>query len=258
VPHTLVTLTALAACLCLALPAGAAPTTGPEPDATTLVTRADQHMRGDTQYAEMTMKVVRPDWSRETSMKAWTKGREYALILITAPPRDKGTAFLKRGTDMWNWLPTVERTIKISPSMMLQPWMGSDFTNDDLVRESSVVGDYTHAIAGEDTVDGRACWKLELTPKPDAPVVWGKVLMWIAKAEPIELKAEYYDEGGALVNTESLTQIKSLGGRDIPTLLTMTPIDKPGHATVLTIESCTFNTPIDDSFFSEQNMKRLH
>lgn len=257
-PRIPVALIPLTACLCLTLPAGPAPTAEHPPDATDLVTRADQHMRGDTQYAEMTMRVVRPDWSRETSMKAWSKGRDYALILMTAPPRDKGTAFLKRGTEMWNWLPTVERTIKISPSMMLQPWMGSDFTNDDLVRESSIVNDYTHAIVGADTVDGRACWKLELSPKPDAPVVWGKVLLWIDQAAPIEVRAEYYDEGGALVNTEALTEVKTMGGRDIPTVLTMTPVDKPGHSTVLTFENATFNAPIEDSFFSQQNMKRLH
>jgi outer membrane lipoprotein-sorting protein len=228
------------------------------PDATDLVRRADQHMRGDTEYAEMTMKVIRPDWSRETSMKAWTKGRDDALILITAPPRDRGTAFLKRGTEMWNWLPSVERVIKISPSMMLQPWMGSDFTNDDLVRESSVVDDYEHAVAGEDTVDGRECWKVDLTPKPDAPVVWGKVVMWIEKAAPIEVRVEYFDEGGTLVNVETLSDVRTMGGRDIPTVLTMTPVGKSGHSTVLTVESCTFNAPIEDSFFSEQSMKRLH
>jgi outer membrane lipoprotein-sorting protein len=228
------------------------------PDAKALVSAADQRMRGDTQYSDMTMKVVRPDWSREISMKAWTKGRDYALVLITAPARDKGTAFLKRGTQLWNWLPSVERVIKISPSMMLQPWMGSDFTNDDLVRESSIVDDYTHAIAGEDTVNGQACWKLELTPKPEAAVVWGKVIMWIEKSEPIELRFEFYDEGGALVNIERLTDVKDCGGRRIPTTLTMEPVDKPGQSTVLEFDNCEFNKPIDDSFFSQQNMKRLH
>ncbi|MBN2564155.1 MAG: outer membrane lipoprotein-sorting protein [Candidatus Eisenbacteria bacterium] len=227
------------------------------PDATELVAQADQHMRGDTQYAEMTMTVVRPDWSREISMKAWSKGSDYALVLITGPARDKGTAFLKRGTQMWNWLPSVERVIKISPSMMLQPWMGSDFTNDDLVRESSIVNDYTHAIAGEDTAGGRDCWKIELTPKPDAAVVWGKVIMWIEKSEPIQVRLEYYDESGALVNTEALKDVKMCGGRKIPTMMTMKPVDKPGHSTILSFENCEFNTPIDDSFFSEQNMKRL-
>lgn len=246
-----------AVCLLCARPATAAsPAT--TPDATALVTAADQNMRGDTQYAEMTMKVVRPDWSRETSMKAWSKGRDYALILITAPRRDKGTAFLKRGTEMWNWLPTVDRVIKISPSMMLQPWMGSDFTNDDLVRESSVVNDYTHAVAGEDTANGRDCWRVVLTPKPDAPVVWGSVTMWIERSRPIEVRVKYFDDTGALVNVENLTHVKTMGDREIPTLMTMVPVNKKGHSTILAIENCTFNQPLEDSFFSEQNMKRLH
>ncbi len=236
----------------------AAPAAQAPPDATALVEAADQNMRGDTQYAEMTMKVVRPDWSRETSMKTWSKGRDYALILITAPARDKGTAFLKRGNEMWNWLPTVDRVIKISPSMMLQPWMGSDFTNDDLVRESSVVNDYTHAIAGEDTANGSDCWKVVLTPKPDAPVVWGSVTAWIEKERPIEVRAKYYDDTGALVNVENLTHVRKMGGREIPTVWTMTPVGKAGHSTILTVDSCTFNKPIEDSFFSQQEMKRVH
>jgi outer membrane lipoprotein-sorting protein len=246
--------------LIICFQACASPSTvaGPQPDASALVEQADQHMRGDTQYSEMTMTVARPDWSRDMGMKVWSKGRDLALVLITAPPRDKGTAFLKRGLQMWNWLPSVERVIKISPSMMLQPWMGSDFTNDDLVRESSVVNDYTHAIAGRDTIDGTACWRVELTPKPDAPVVWGKVIMWIEIDRPIEARVEFFDESGSLVSTENLTDVKQMGGRMIPTVLTMLPADKPGNSTVLTIKSCTFDTPIEDSFFSVQTMKRLH
>jgi len=110
-------------------------------DAKTILEKADKHLRGNTSYTEMTMKVIRPDWSREISMKSWSKGRDLALILITAPVRDKGTTFLLRRPEVWNWIPSVERVIKIPPSMMMQSWMGSDFTNDDLVKESSTVED---------------------------------------------------------------------------------------------------------------------
>jgi len=227
------------------------------PDATLLVTRADEHMRGETQYTEMTMKVIRPGWTRETSLKSWSKGRDLMLLLIMAPARDKGTAFLKRKNEVWNWLPAVEKVIKIPPSMMMQPWMGSDFTNDDLVKESSVVNDYTHTIEGEEQIDGRNCWKIRLIPKPDAAVVWGKLFVWIDKVEPIELRVEYYDEDGDLVNVQSLTDIKELGGRRIPTVMTMSPLKKPGQSTVLIIEESIFDKPVDDAFFSEQQMKRL-
>ncbi len=226
-------------------------------DAAEIMKAADKHMRGKTMYSEMTMKVVRPDWSRETTMKGWSKGNEYSMILITAPARDKGTSFLKRNNEIWNWLPSVEKVIKIPPSMMMQSWMGSDFTNDDLIKESSMVEDYTHEIAGDTIIDGHECYELELTPKPDAAVVWGKLYVWVMKDEPIELRIEYYDESGALINIETLSDIRMLGGRRIPTTMTMTPVDKKGHATILTIQDVEYNKPMEDSFFSQQQMKRL-
>ncbi len=226
-------------------------------DATEIIKAADRHMRGNTMYSEMTMRVVRPDWSRETTMKAWSKGTQYSLILITAPARDKGTSFLKRNSEIWNWLPSVEKVIKIPPSMMTQSWMGSDFTNDDLIKESSLVKDYTHEMAGDSVIDGHECYKLKLTPNPEAAVVWGKLYIWVMKNEPIELRVEYYDENGELINIEMLSDIMTLGGRRIPSTMTMTPMDKKGYATILTIKDAEYDKPIDDSFFSEQQMKRL-
>lgn len=227
------------------------------PDATEIVRRADQHLRGNTSYTELTMTLVRPDWSRELSMKSWSKGTHLALILVTAPARDRGTAFLKRGNEVWNWVPSVERVVKIPPSMMSQSWMGSDFTNDDLVHESSIVEDYTHTMAGDTTLAGRACWKIRMVPKPDAAVVWGKVFIWISRTDDLELRAEYYDEDGALVNVMEMSQIKELGGRLLPTVMEMIPQDKPGNKTVLTYHAARFDESMDDAFFSEQTMKRI-
>ncbi len=227
------------------------------PDATEIVRRADQHLRGNTSYAELTMKLVRPDWSRELTMKSWTRGTRLSLILITAPARDKGTAFLKRGNEVWNWVPSVERVIKIPPSMMSQSWMGSDFTNDDLVKEASIVEDYTHTVVGDSTIADRPCWKIRMIPKPDAAVVWGEVLIWIGKQDDLELRCEYYDEDGVLINVMEMSNIRMLGGRLLPTVMEMIPEDKPGNKTVLTYQEAQFNEPLDDSFFSEQNMKRV-
>jgi len=246
----------LVACLA-AVVVPARPRAETQADATEIVRRADRHLRGNTSYAEFTMRIVRPDWSREFSMKSWTKGTRYSLILVTAPARDKGTTFLKRGNEVWNWIPSVERVIKIPPSMMSQSWMGSDFTNDDLVKESSIVDDYTHTIVGDSILEGRSCWKIEMIPKPDAPVVWGKVLIWIDKQADLELRLEYYDEEGTRINVMRLSDIGTLGGRVIPTVMTMIPDDKPGHKTVLTYEDARVDQPLEDAFFSEQNMKRV-
>jgi outer membrane lipoprotein-sorting protein len=226
-------------------------------DAKEIVEKSDQHLRGNTSYAEMTMKIVRPDWSREIAMKSWSKGRDLALILITAPARDKGSAFLKRGNEVWNWMPSIERVIKIPPSMMSQSWMGSDFTNDDLVKESSIVDDYTHKLVGDSTILGRECHKIELIPKPDAPVVWGKILLWITKVDYLQLRIEFYDEDGKLMNIMEMSKIETMGGRVIPTYMEMTPADEPNHQTILEYQAVEFDKPIDDSFFSEQNMKRV-
>jgi outer membrane lipoprotein-sorting protein len=226
-------------------------------DAQTIVERADSHFRGETAVAEMSMIVVRPDWSREVSMKSWSNGEDYALILITAPARDEGTVFLKRKNEVWNWIPSIGRVIKLPPSMMMQSWMGSDFTNDDLVRESSVVNDYNHEIAGDSVIDGRECYIIKSLPEGDAAVVWGELRVWITKEDYLELRVEFYDEEGTLINVLRLSQVKKMGGRMIPTLMEMIPVDEQGHKTVIEYHSIEFNKPIPESFFSEQSMKRV-
>ena len=190
-------------------------------------------------------------------MKNWTLGNDYSMIYITAPAKEKGQVFLKRQNEMWNWVPSIERMIKIPPSMMMQSWMGSDFTNDDLVKESSLVKDYSHKLVGEETIDGYDCYKAELIPHHDAPVVWGKILMWVSKEDYYWLKAEYYDEDNKLVNTEILSDIQQMDDRKMPTRLEMIPADEKGNKTILIFKDIKFNVNLDESFFSQQNMKRI-
>lgn len=222
-----------------------------------IIRRADEKFRGNSSRGEMSMIIERPTWSREVTMKSWTLGNHYSLIYITAPAKEKGQVFLKRNKEMWNWVPTIERMIKIPPSMMMQSWMGSDFTNDDLVRESSLAKDYTHKLLGEEKMAGYDSYKIELIPNDDAPVVWGKIIMWVSKADYLWLKGEYFDEDGVLVNTEILTDIKQMGNRKMPTRLEMIPADKPGQKTIMIFRNIEFDVKIDESFFSQQNMKKV-
>ena len=222
-----------------------------------IIRKADEKMRGTSSQGEMTMTIVRPTWSRTVSMKNWSLGNDFSLIYITTPAKEKGQVFLKRHKEMWNWVPNIERMIKIPPSMMMQSWMGSDFTNDDLVKESSLEKDYTHKLIGEEVIQNLHSYKIELTPLPDAPVVWGKVMMWVSKEELHWLKAEYYDEDGYLVNTEILTDIKIMDDREMPTRMEMIPADEEGHKTVIVFDRIEFNKKINESFFSQQNMKRI-
>ncbi len=243
--------------LLFGLAASVRPLAQTEPTATEIIKEADQKQRGQTSEGILKMTIVRPTWSREITMKVWSKGAEYSLILVREPARDRGTAWLKRENEIWNWQPTIDRVIKLPPSMMMQSWMGSDFTNDDLIEESSIVTDYEHAMMGSETIEGRECYRIKLTPKPDAAVVWGQVIVWISKQELLQLKTEFYDEDEYLVNTMYGKKVKMLDDRLLPSVLEVIPADDPGHKTVVEYLEMNFDEPIKEAFFSVQNMKRV-
>ncbi len=226
--------------------------------ATEIIRKADEKFRGEMSgYSVMTMTIVRPTWKRSVELKSWAKEDKYALTLITAPAREKGQTFLKRENEMWSWNPAISRLIKLPPSMMSQGWMGSDYTNDDILRESSVVNDYTHSIEGEEEIDGRICWKIKLNAKDDAEVLWGSQIWWVDKKDFIVIKAELYDEDDYLVRTELASEIKTMDSRLLPTVIELIPADKEGYKTILNITEMEFNININDSFFSQQNMKTI-
>lgn len=227
-------------------------------DAREIVRIANDKWNGEeTSTGTMSMTIVRPTWERTVTFRNWTKGTEYALTLITGPARDKGQTFLKRGNEMWIWNPSISRLTKLPPSMMSQGWMGSDYTNDDILRESSVVNDYTHEIIGEELIEDRPCYKIKLIAKDDAAVIWGSQIRWIDKKDYLFLKAELYDEDGYLIRTETGSEIKLMDGRLIPTRIELIPAEEEGNKTIVVFESIEFNRPIDDSFFSQQNMKSI-
>jgi outer membrane lipoprotein-sorting protein len=226
------------------------------PDAHELVKRTDMALRGKTQQGKARMTVRTPDWERTLEMDYWSVNPNKTFILINAPAKEAGTSTLRIGSNMWNYLPKVERVIKIPPSLMLQAWMGSDFTNDDLVKESSLVNDYTHKIVGEVTEGGDACYQVLATPKPDAAVVWGKLVLAIRKSDSLPRKEEFYDEKGELMKVLTYEDIRRAGGRDYPMRWKMVSVTKPGHETVLVYSDLKFDTRIPDRIFTQQNMKR--
>lgn len=222
-----------------------------------IVQKANDLLYGKSTYSEVTMTITKPTWSRSVSMKVWAVEPDYSIVYITDPARDRGTVTLKRKNEVWNYLPGVQKTIKIPPSMMLASWMGSDFTNDDLVRQSSIVNDYTHALLGEETIDNRECYKIALTPKPGVGVVWGKIIVWISKKEYMELKQEFYDEDGGLVRTMTGTKPRNFDGHLIPSVWNMTPQNTPGSGTTFEYKDLRFGVDLTPDFFSLQNMTRI-
>jgi outer membrane lipoprotein-sorting protein len=229
-----------------------------DPDPKEIVRKADERFNGEkTSTSLMSMTIVRPTWERTIEFKNWTSGRNFALTLITSPARDKGQSFLKRENEMWNWNPTISRLIKLPPSMMSQGWMGSDYTNDDILKESSVVNDYHHSIIGEELIDDRMCYIVKLVAKEEAAVIWGHQIRWIDKADYLFLKSELYDEDGYLVRTETGSEIKRMDGRLVTTRIELIPAEEEDQKTIIQVKDILFNKEIKDNFFSQQNMKRV-
>jgi len=221
-----------------------------------IVRRSDDLMRGKTQKGRYTMTVITPNWRRQLEIEVHSKDRDKMLLKILSPAKEKGITTLRVGYEMWNYLPKVERTIKIPPSMMLQPWMGSDFANDDLVKEGSVVEDYDHVISERRTVRGRPLARITLTPKPRAGVVWQKRVMVIDTATFIPVREEFYGKDNALIKVLSYTDVRRVSDRTIPTRWEMVPRTKSGYRTVIEVsDDLVYNEPIDDSVFTLQNIR---
>ena len=226
------------------------------PDALTIARRCDAALKGKTEHGTASMTVRTAEWQRTVELTFWYDYPDKTFIRVTAPAKDAGTGTLRLGTNMWTYLPSVERVIKIPPSLMLQSWMGSDFTNDDLVKESSLPTDYTHRIDGDVTEDGDSCYRLIATPKPNAPVVWGKLVLLVRKADFLPRREEFYDEQGTLEKTLYFDNIRRTGSRNYPMRWRMVSHAKPGHETTLTFSSMEFDRPIRADIFTRQNLER--
>lgn len=221
-----------------------------------IVNGVDKLLRGSSSRGSMSMQIVTRQWSRTLDMDIWSLGNDYALVRVTAPAREAGTATLKVKNDVWNYLPRVDRTIRIPPSLMAGAWMGSHFTNDDLVKESRLVVDYDIALSYDGARDGAKVWEFTLTPKPNAAVVWGHLVMQVRQADLMPVWERYYDDGGKLARTITFSNYKKMGGRTVPAVLTVTPADKPDEHTTLTYRKLEFDVGLTPAFFSLQNLKR--
>jgi len=233
----------------------AAPSQPPASDATAIVERAELALWGKTFQADFEMVIATPSWSRTLALAVRMDRPGKSFLRVLAPAKDAGISSLRVGNEMWNYIPAIERTIKIPPSLMLQPWLGSDFTNDDLVKESSLVNDYTHKLLESPKADGTGQYLIEALPKPESAVVWGKIL-YATRADFVPLKQEYFDERGRSVRTLTYSDIRKLDGRDVPTRWEMKPLDKPGKSTTIFIKSAAYDRTLDSELFSLRNLAR--
>ena len=247
-------LLALLGCACLA--AQAPQERGPAPEeARRIIDHVDRILRGDSSRGSVEMLVVTPEWKRLTRMIIWSEGADKVLIRVGLPKKDEGTATLRAGGNIWNYLPKIDRVIRVPTSMMMASWMGSHLTNDDLVKESRMIDDYDITIGFEGERAGAAVWEFVLTPKPAAPVVWGRVEMQVRQADLMPTWARYYDERGNLVRTMSYSEVRSFGSRRVPTVMTVRPEDKPDERTTVRYRDLEFDVRLSPDFFSLRNLQ---
>ncbi|MBZ0108779.1 MAG: outer membrane lipoprotein-sorting protein [Candidatus Scalindua rubra] len=228
-----------------------------ELDATDIVRHSDDLMRGDSRSGTYSMKIITSRWERELTLLVRSQGRDKMFIRILAPAKEAGIGTLRIKNEMWNYLPNVEKTIKIPPSMMLRPWMGSDFANDDLVKESSIVNDYTHQIVSREDINGESVLKIEFTPKPDAPVIWGKLYHWVRENDFVPLREEYYNEKGKAIKILEYSDVGQVSDRVVPRTWTMKSLTNKGHSTTIKLLDVTYNQTIDSAVFSMVHLKSV-
>ena len=224
---------------------------------------ADNVLRSDRTFMEASMTIESPRLARPRTVRfrSWDdRAGRRALVRIDAPPKDAGTGFLKLHPNLWMYVPRVERTLRIPPSMMLQPWMGSDFNNDDLVNESSEIEDYDHHLLGIEPAtngtDGLRAFVVEYLPHDDAPVVWGRIVGWIATERCVPLREEFFDEQGVKLRVMRFDDVRRVEGRPVPHLWEMTPLDKPGHRTTIRIHRISFDAAFDDDIFTKRQLRK--
>ena len=224
-------------------------------DVEAIVKRMDELYRSETSQTNMEMQIVTPHWKRTLALEVWTQGMDKTFILINSPKKEKGVATLRIGNEMWNYLPKTNKVMKVPPSMMMGSWMGSDFTNDDLVRESSMLDDYTYEhITPADAQPDHLY--IQLLPKEDSPIVWGKLIIAIRVNDRIPVWQHFYDETGRLTRVMNFKEIKSFDGKTIPSVMEMIPQNKEGHKTVVRFVDAEFDKGIDEKVFTRRNLQK--
>ncbi|MDP6116838.1 MAG: outer membrane lipoprotein-sorting protein, partial [Planctomycetota bacterium] len=216
----------------------------------------DDLFRGDSSKGRMTMKISTKHWTRTLSMNFWGEGKEKSLIRILSPKKEKGTATLRAGNDIWNYLPKVRRVIKLPSSMMSASWMGSHFTNDDLVKETRMADDFDTKVSFQGEREGVEIVELTCIPKEEAVVVWGKVVIAVHKDDLTPIVSHYYDEDLDLARTMTFSELRVFGGRKLPARVSIIPSDKPAEATVITYEEIEFDLKLPDDLFTLRNLQR--
>ena len=238
----------------LAAALAAGPALGAAPNADAILKQAFENYRSSSSQAQVAMTIHRPAWERRMDMKSWTRGDADALVRFVAPAKDAGNATLKLGTDTWVYNPKLNQVIKLPASMMSQSWMGSDFSYNDLSKSEDILIDYDHKLTSSSQAGGHTVWTIEATPKPGAPVVWGKVVLQV-RDDFVMMGETFYDQDMKPARQMTADKIATLSGRPYPVTMTMRPLDQPGQWTRIETSGAKFNAGLPSWLFTLSNLQ---
>jgi outer membrane lipoprotein-sorting protein len=219
-----------------------------------LVRKIDELYRSTSSQARVEMEIVTPDWSRTLALNGWSKGLDKMFIRILEPKKESGVGTLRLGNEMWNYLPKTDKVIKIPPSMMMSSWMGSDFTNDDLVKEFTFVHDFVFAMTTPDDAQAGLAY-VECRPKPGVPVIWDRIVIDIEEATLLPVRQTFFDENGRVARIMNYKEIRTFGARTVPSVMEMIPQNKEGYKTVIRYKDIRFDFPLEDGIFTLRNLQ---
>ena len=223
-------------------------------DVQKIIQQIDELYRAASSYAEIEMAITNPHWQRTMTMKVWSLGSDRTFVRILSPAKEKGVGSLRVDNEMWNYLPKTDKVIKIPPSMMMSSWMGSDFTNDDLVKEFSLWEDYSYElISPEGALDSLVY--VNCIPRPDLPIIWANIVIAANRSNYLPVWQKYYDEKGRMMRLMTYHDIREFDGRRLPATLEMIPQNKEGHKTIIRYRELSFDAKVDEELFSLRHLR---
>ncbi|MEN8154085.1 MAG: outer membrane lipoprotein-sorting protein [Acidobacteriota bacterium] len=226
-----------------------------DPRAREIVSKVDELYRSTSSYGLFEMEIITPHWKRKLKIKSWSLGKDKTFMRILEPKKERGMATLKINREMWNFLPKTNKIMKIPPSMMMGSWMGSDFTNDDLVKEYTYLEDYSFEIVKPEGNDSSNTY-VKCIPKEGLPIIWGHVIIAVKEKGYIPVFQKYYDEKGNLMREMYFKDIKRFGKREIPSVMELIPTKKKGKRTIIRYLEAEFGTRIDKKIFTLRNLRK--
>lgn len=188
------------------------------------------------------------------TFQAVAHGRNKAFIKFTNPG-DRGTKYLKLGDELWVKGTYAERADKISGHLLRESMMGSDFSYEDAMENDKLVEQYDAKLLGEETVESRLCYKLELTAKVKK-ISYPRRMLWVDKERFITLKAQFFALSGMLLKEMVVLKVKKINNRYFPVKLKMINKQRGNSYTLFEMESIILDEPVSDSIFTKQQLER--